>query len=44
MKQAASTPQGAQEIVVQYWDRFEAFLPYVNVVKDLNDFIDAFLV
>ena len=43
LKQAASPPQGSQETVVQYRARFETYLPYVDVERDLDDVIDAFL-
>lgn len=29
--------------MVQYQARFEVFLPYVDVVRDLDDVMDAFL-
>lgn len=43
LKQAATLTQGDQETIVQYCDRFEAFLPYVDVVKELEDGLDTFM-
>lgn len=42
-KPSATPPQDAQETVVQYRTRFEVFLPYVDVARDLDDVINDFM-
>lgn len=43
LKLAATLLQGSQETVVQYQAHFEVFLPYIDVARDLDGVIDAFL-
>lgn len=43
LKLAATSPQGDHNTMVQYQAHFEVFLLYVDVARNLDDVIDAFL-
>jgi hypothetical protein len=43
LRLAASPAQGAQESVVQFRARFERYLPYLDLERDYEDIVDAFV-